>query len=469
MDAPDLETGAGGTRPQSDDIYIEHTVSEAPKPDNSFDGSFDHTLNRISRTLAETVSQFSKIAIIRELQRSANSPESLPLVSIDEPATLGATDTVQKAVAQFGRSRFRQSQGQNSNSLSPSSNPAHDTSRATPAKEASRTGTIPSEDPQKASDRSRPSTEPPKAPYKVKIKMMLDWQLKEENETRKRHRAKWAGSASNDRDYLDDAWVHLWKDTRVGAKGLCQWPISDQKRKNLQLELVDALTSAPNKYGLDVLVGQGFRAMSSWISLIGVRLNELYSKQEYGFTSRTSPEGFKTYGPETQVQVLIDTIWICNQSRKAKIGNVLETCYSRAVLRQPRFKDDSNVERSTLLLRAHIRAVRIAIYLVNILYKHDVVPPLDHLEDLNEAWCTRVTTAEEKMRYKQRNIESSNSTGPFLPISDLNVKALHKIGQLQIRWTPYWDEHLVLETTRNVNVLKLYWFGASLSRYLLNM
>ncbi|KAL8632922.1 hypothetical protein Q9189_001330, partial [Teloschistes chrysophthalmus] len=298
---------------------------------------------------------------------------------------------------------------------------------------------------------------------------MLDWQLKEEGETRKKDRGKWTVNLSKDGgDYLDDAWEHLWKDTREDAKGLCQWPIEDEKRKNLQLELVDALTSAPHNYGLGGDVGQGFRAMSSWISLIGVRLNELYSNRKYGFWNPTSREGFKTYGPETQVQVLIETIWICNKNRSAKIGQVVRACYGRTVLQQPSFDKDSKVEQSNLLVRSHIRAVRIAIHLVNILYKHDVAPRLDRFENLDEAWRMPVAVAEEKMRHRQRNIDCSAYTAPFLNISDLNVKDLRRIGHLQIRWTPYWDEHLALEITRDVNILKLYWFGASLSKSFLN-
>lgn len=70
------------------------------------------------------------------------------------------------------------------------------------------------------------------------------------------------------------------------------------------------------------------------------------------------------------------------------------------------------------------------------------------------------------MRHKRQSVKIDVGKSPFLAVGDLNLKHLTRIGQLRIQWTPYWDEHLELETTWTKNILKLYWFDSSLARHL---
>lgn len=96
------------------------------------------------------------------------------------------------------------------------------------------------------------------------------------------------------------------------------------------------------------------------------------------------------------------------------------------------------------------------------MYKHDF-PSRDDERDLDDAWAEPVATVEANMRPQMPQVEERDES--FLSIGDLNLKDLQKIGQLQIRWTPYWDEHLEIDSNRLSNTLKLYWFCPILTRY----
>ncbi|KAL9589438.1 MAG: hypothetical protein Q9203_001764 [Teloschistes exilis] len=117
------------------------------------------------------------------------------------------------------------------------------------------------------------------------------------------------------------------------------------------------------------------------------------------------------------------------------------------------------------ILKHHISAVRISIYIINVSYKHNF-PKLNEFEDFDRAWCTPISAAGVEMRHKRQTIEIDFGRSPFLAVGDLNLKNLTRIGQLRIQWTPYWDEHLELETTWTKNIFKLYWFDPILARHL---
>lgn len=300
----------------------------------------------------------------------------------------------------------------------------------------------------------------PTSDYMRKIKLVTEDEMAAENERRRAIRETWRNAKP--RDYIEDSWEALWKEKPEEGGGLFQWPCDDKERKTLQLELIDALNSAPIDDSED-WVQRGLRAMSCWISLIGLRLNDLYLNQDYPDSEHSEIE---TESPVTQMKILIECIWVCNKHPgSAKIGDVLESCYRRQVLQQPSFDEASQASYAMSVLRYHIRAVRMSVYLVNILYKHEF-PNLNKSEDLDSAWSLPISEAEIQMRPEQRNIEIDVGKQPFLDVGDLNVKDLQTIGRLRILWTPYWDEHLELETKWSVNVLKLYWFDSNLSQYL---
>ncbi|KAL8689497.1 MAG: hypothetical protein Q9218_004848 [Villophora microphyllina] len=303
--------------------------------------------------------------------------------------------------------------------------------------------------------------ESPTARYKQSVQQAAPSEIAAENERRTAIRNKWRESYL---DYIADPWAGLWAERSQVAGGLSQWSCSDSQRKALQVEIGDALNSAQIE---EMYVLFGLRSVSCWISLIGLRLNDLYLQHGLPGPSQASCE---TDSPIKQIQVLLEYIWACHEESSTSVGGVLERCYRRHILRQPSFSDDSAIGQSTYLIRTHIRAVRIAIYLVNILYRHTIPTLVD--EDLDEAWAMPVAGAEQALRREPPPVERGLGEDPFLCITDFNLHNMQNLGQLQIQWTSYWDEHLELVTKRfsdvSSNVLKLYWFSPSHSRYFLH-
>ncbi|KAL9584699.1 MAG: hypothetical protein Q9212_001955 [Teloschistes hypoglaucus] len=292
--------------------------------------------------------------------------------------------------------------------------------------------------------------------YKNIVRPAAISEIAAENERRGVIRADW--QQPDEIHCLADSWDGLWKQPLNTMRGLSQWPCSDDQRQSLQLQLADALNSGPIN-PLFLLVG--LRKISCWISLIGLRLDKLYVQDTLPVPSQSTLD---TDSPITQIQVLIEYIWACNTSDPKCIGDVLKICYQRRILTQPAFDDQSTNSRSIQTLRAHIRSIRISIYLVNILFRHKP-PSLEHLEDLDEAWSLPLLTAEKAMRDEPKLVETGLGNAPFLDVTDLNLADLQNRGQLQIEWTSYWDEHLELKLNASSSILKLYWFSPTLSSY----
>ncbi|KAL8660893.1 MAG: hypothetical protein Q9202_006125 [Teloschistes flavicans] len=303
-----------------------------------------------------------------------------------------------------------------------------------------------------ASTQYRPTMDTPSSDYKRKVNPMSEQEIGGEDEWRMRIREKWRSGDWKSTEFIEDPWAALWEKRPDASRGLFLWSCSDEERKELQFDLIDALNSAPVH---EDWPSRGLRAISSWISLIGLRLNDFYLKHWFPTQEQSADE---IDSPIKQVRVLIECIWTCNKSREATIGNVLESCYRRSVLRQPIFTDGLETKYSVYLLRKHLRAVRLSIHLVSILYRHNF-PEIKKDEDLSSAWSTSISDAEVKMRPEQPSVEIDRGKQPFLAVGDLNVRDLQTIGQLRIQWTPYWDEHLQLETLWTKNILKLYWFS----------
>ncbi|KAL8951636.1 MAG: hypothetical protein Q9222_002397 [Ikaeria aurantiellina] len=105
------------------------------------------------------------------------------------------------------------------------------------------------------------------------VEVMSDIQIQEQNKDRRSNRRIWKGEENL--EYLEDPWKELWaKDRHDADRPFFQ--CSDEGRKNIQLELVDALMFAPIEKKIDLLCQRDFRLVSCWISLIGLRLSDLY-------------------------------------------------------------------------------------------------------------------------------------------------------------------------------------------------
>ncbi|KAL8802672.1 MAG: hypothetical protein Q9200_006505 [Gallowayella weberi] len=281
--------------------------------------------------------------------------------------------------------------------------------------------------------------------YKQRVVTSTQAEIDEENEQRRAGRKKWRGS--EDCAYLEDPWKNLRKDNK---QLFHEW--TNEQRRRLQLNLIDALLSAPTtpkEHNLEKFFNRGLSAISCWIGLIGLRLGKLPFK----YTS-----AFK------QIQVLIECIWVCNSSGSATVSDVLVSCYRRRILDHPYFDETIDIPRRLPVLRGHVKGVRMAIYLLNVLYKHET-PMVDWNEDLKSAWAMPLAELELRMRPKQQVVDNDLGRGSFFTVNDFNLRDLQRIGRLEVQWTAYWDEHLEIQTNGPSAILKLYWFSPMLSEY----
>lgn len=295
--------------------------------------------------------------------------------------------------------------------------------------------------------------------YKTKITVVSETEVEAENQIRRSIRREWRSDGTN--AGLEDCWKCLWEPKPGVDAGLFQWTYPEEKRKGLQLDLIDALNAQSHVAAVTLYMRRDFGSIATWIGLIGLRLNDEYRNFHHtrGIT------------PATQIEVLIECLWSCNdfspklnipqQLQGPTIGDVLSSCYRRGVLVQP--TGDGAV--GATILREQYLHVRKAIYLINILYAHRR-PIYKEDDGLHETWNLLLSSVEASMRQSPSNPELEKGKDTFFRIDDFNLKDLQSLGHLQLQWTYYWDEHLQLETRPTGNVLKIYWFQPSLARYL---
>ena len=289
--------------------------------------------------------------------------------------------------------------------------------------------------------------------------MWSETDISSDDERRRAGRQEWR--TSEDNLCLEDCWKHLWQPKPGVDKGLFQWSCSDARRQELQLSLADALNANSSIIVVGLYMRRDFRAIAPWISQMGLRLNELY---------RTIYQG-AGISPMTQIEILIECIWCCNSFRtelgvkrnnqSPRIGDVLSACYRRRILKAP----TKNPLMDSIILREHYQHVRTAIYLVTLLYKHQL-PTIHRSEDLKATWETSLSAAEATMREYPKYSGTEGGQDSFFRVDDFNIRDLQSLGHLQLQWTSYWDEHLKLETSSTANVIKVYWFQPSLAQFL---
>ena len=266
-----------------------------------------------------------------------------------------------------------------------------------------------------------------------------------------------------------DAAIHPGEPSPGVDKGLFQWPGSEEARRSLQLELADALVGNDRIVTVNMYMQRDYRAISTWIALIGLRLNEQY-------------RSFKQHpqiGPLVHIKVLIECIWACNAfdphvkpkqgyREGPRVSNVLSACYRRGVLHRPEEGFDDYV--TIIYLQRQCQTVRRALHLINLLQDHHSVAhvSIDDLRDAQELWDMPLPNVEAPVAptLASRLSELREEPEMFLRIDDFNLRDLQTLGHLQIQWTSYWDEHLQLETSSTTNILKIFWFQPKLGRYL---
>ncbi|KAI4113039.1 MAG: hypothetical protein LQ345_005902 [Seirophora villosa] len=294
------------------------------------------------------------------------------------------------------------------------------------------------------------------------VKVYPPQSIKVGNEGRQFVRSKWRIDSSV--EHLLDPWKLLWRPEKNAATGLSGWLCEDVQREDLQLTLVDALAAHSPFPFVERIMRKDFRNIACWISVIGIRLNDVYRSIQFNKVldyDQSSHEAPETISPMTQIEVLIECLWACNSCANVEVGVVLESCYKRKILKQPKAEDSKNF---THALSVHICAIRIAIYLISLLFKHEVPQYKPH-EDVDTIWTMPLHEVEKHMRQSFKTSINRTETDYFFRIDDLTLKDLQKLGHLCVRWTSYWDEHLRLEIRTNSRTLYLYWFNYDLSLY----
>ncbi|KAL8966501.1 MAG: hypothetical protein Q9183_003346 [Haloplaca sp. 2 TL-2023] len=438
MPSPDLEAAEDSHLVGQHHVAADNGQNPLADTDGVSDQSDKATLQQATRDLADLFAHSLHTA----LEQIRGGTTNIPLLATgEEPAVVGATDTHLKVTPRDPL--VQEGQTDHQNTISQDTLAQADAHGAPATQVALHDG----EDHRELQS------------YRVEVKTSSEVEIQAENQRRQNIRNKWR---AKERSYLEDSWQPLWRQETGVETGLFQWPCSDNERKDLQLDLVDGLCFA---MGNMRWVKNGIRGMSCWISLIGIRLNGLCSQKGFPKKSPSQTDAIEheMHSPLKQARILIECIWVCNNNRNAAIGDVLLSCYRRHVLRQPALI--VNLADAKRVAQRHIRAVRIAIYLVSIVYRLNF-PELNENEDLDAAWGMAISSAEVRLRRKVREIDTDAGKSPFIAVGDFNLRDLRNIGQLRIQWTSYWDEHLELQTTWAENILKLYWFHPLLSRNL---
>lgn len=290
------------------------------------------------------------------------------------------------------------------------------------------------------------------------VNVMSESEILKENESRRSIRQQWRPSEKY--AYLEDSWKHLWEPKQGTELGPFQWSHPEEKRKALQLDLMDAFNAQSGIFIVGAYMRNDLRSIASWISLIGLRLSQTRVHKK-----------LPRFDSAEQIQVLIECLWCCNtftpkldipqHLQGPTVGDVLSSCYRRRVLLQPMVKNG----RDELTLRDHFKLVRTALYLINTLYKHHS-PSYGLIKNVDDTWNMQLSSVETSMRHTPSLSDFDGGKDTFCCLDDLNLKDLQTLGQLRIQWTSYWDEHLQLETSSNVNILKVYWFQPALAQFL---
>ena len=310
-----------------------------------------------------------------------------------------------------------------------------------------------------------PISYPPDAHPWSTVEPMAPFELEAENGWRRLGRKIW--KTPENLAHLEDCWKHLWEPMVGVDKGLFQWPVQEEARRAIQYDLVDALNANERIVSANMYMRRDFRAISSFVALIGLRLNDQYR------ACRRHPE----IKPLQQIRILIECIWACNAFDPSndikegyregpRLSNVLIACYKRRIFYRPDEGFDELVIKT--VLQRHSQAVRRSLHLLNILEKHQisVYMPCETLDQARELWSMPLPDLETPRILTHRTSTLRDGADAFLRIDDFNLRDLQTLGHLQIQWTSYWDEHLQLETSSTANILKIYWFQPKLARYL---
>ncbi|KAL8672625.1 MAG: hypothetical protein Q9168_002935 [Polycauliona sp. 1 TL-2023] len=463
MDHTDVEAATDRDNAAQDMIVGESNEAQRDRTRYSLirtlagDDTRHESVQRIASTLADRLIGYLNIFVREELHNPEVPLQLIVPESSERDAVAGAVETTSGLHVQDGGKLDKEHDNgdkQHQKELCSQSSPVTVKVPNVETENSRIDGTFKQKGHQDATQSPKPIME-----YMKGVVRMTEQDIETQNMSRRSLRDRWR--AGKDLSYLEDPWKHLWRRNQSDAELLFR-RCTDEERRGLQPDLIDALFFIPNDRHLDLIPWRGLRALSCWVSLIGLRITDICGRASHAFNDE--PTGIDNCVASIHIRILIECIWICNTCSNSRVGDVLTACYKRGVLRQPRFGPGSICNQALFKLRIQIKLVHIAIYLVNILFKHkppDQLRLFAHGTNPEEAWFMPISLAEQSMRQAPTVCDAGRE--PFLAVSDLNLRDLQKFGKLRIQWTSYWDEHLEVEIKRSVAVLKLYWFPVGLS------
>lgn len=256
------------------------------------------------------------------------------------------------------------------------------------------------------------------------VEPMAEFELEAENRWRSLGRAMW--KTPENLAHLEDSWKHVWEPMVGVDRGLFQWPIPEETRRRLQDELVDALNANERIVTANMYMRRDYRTISSFITLIGLRLNEQYR----------SYHRHHDIWPVKQIQILIECIWACNAFDPSndikdgyregpRLSNVLTACYKRRIFLRP--EDYFNNHLTKTLIQRHCQAVRRALHLINLLQNNHIseYARCENLTQVQQLWSMPLPDVEAPPRILHRSSTLREGADSFLRIDDFNLKDLY--------------------------------------------
>lgn len=165
--------------------------------------------------------------------------------------------------------------------------------------------------------------------------------------------------------------------------------------------------------------------------------------------------------PQCLVRILIEIIRQLPKARGGpprslpQAGDVLRSCYIRGLLSQPAGTEIESY-------RTHLWLLCQAAHLANICFKARLSLENNGLESYGTTETLLQISFVEAMQAirlppKATPQNLPRAEGVSFRVNDLNIRTLRTIGELSIKWTMYWDEHLLLDVQNRQ--LMVAWFS----------
>ncbi|KAI4256821.1 MAG: hypothetical protein L6R42_006008 [Xanthoria sp. 1 TBL-2021] len=240
----------------------EHHNSYSLIPTPTGDAKQHEPLHRIAQAITDRLLRCLKVLVQDELHNSDEPLELLAPASSEIDAIAGAKESISKSQAELdvgNESRGKEEDWRN--------RPRHkQISSETPQ---GRVNALHIEDINKriqGKDEHNAPQDPnrsrkPALEYTRRVEEMTQEEIEIENGSRCSSREKWR--VGQDLGYLEDPWKHLWRRNRNDAEPLFR-RCTDEERKGLQLDLIDALYFVPNTRDFALIPWRGLHTLSCW-------------------------------------------------------------------------------------------------------------------------------------------------------------------------------------------------------------